>query len=125
MSQTIYRTKTSNLTILKVEEKDVAHDGGDNPKEASDSNVEDHVGVSQHNKMNSTKSGNKLANSVTWDESTIDNEMMNRKKSKKCCIFHKKRDFGESSSSSDDESDSDNTSEDDKCIGGCASKRCQ
>ena len=39
---------------------------------------------------------------VTWDESVIDNEFMNKKKSNKCCIYHKPRRW--------DESDSDETS---------------
>ena len=42
---------------------------------------------------------------VTWDESVIDNEHMNKRKSNKCCIFHKKREFNESSSEDDDSSD--------------------
>ena len=45
---------------------------------------------------------------VTWHESVIDNEHMNKRKSNKCCIFHKKQDTYESSSeeSSDSESES-------------------
>ena len=41
---------------------------------------------------------------VTWHESVIDNEHMNKRKSKKCCIFHKKLDID--SSSEEDSSDS-------------------
>ena len=41
---------------------------------------------------------------VTWHESVIDNEHMNKRKSKKCCIFHKKLDID--SSSEEDTSDS-------------------
>ena len=41
---------------------------------------------------------------VTWHESVIDNEHMNKRKSNKCCIFHKKLDID--SSSEEDSSDS-------------------
>ena len=42
---------------------------------------------------------------VTWHESVIDNEHMNKRKSKKCCIFHKYQEcYG---SSEEDTSDSD------------------
>ncbi|KAH8738625.1 hypothetical protein FG386_000620 [Cryptosporidium ryanae] len=50
---------------------------------------------------------NKSLLNVTWDKSTIDNEMMNKKKSKKCCIYHKKREFGESSSEDECSSEDD------------------
>ena len=43
---------------------------------------------------------------VTWHESVIDNEHMNKRKSKKCCIFHRSRSKYESSSE-EDSSDSD------------------
>ena len=42
---------------------------------------------------------------VTWHESVIDNEHMNKRKSKKCCIFHKNQECY--SSSEEDTSDSD------------------
>jgi len=38
---------------------------------------------------------------VTWHESVIDNEHMNKRKSKKCCIFHRSRSQYESSSEED------------------------
>ena len=50
---------------------------------------------------------------VSWHESVIDNEHMNKKKSNKCCIFHRQNECYESSEessdydSSDDETDSD------------------
>ena len=44
---------------------------------------------------------------VTWHESVIDNEHMNKRKSNICCIFHKKQDFSDSSCD-EDTSDSDN-----------------
>ena len=50
---------------------------------------------------------------VTWHESVIDNEHMNKKKSNKCCIFHRRNECYESSDessdydTSDDETDSD------------------
>jgi len=34
---------------------------------------------------------------VTWHESVIDNEHMNKRKSNKCCIFHKKQEIDSSS----------------------------
>lgn len=37
---------------------------------------------------------------VTWDESVIDNEFMNKKSSKKCCIFRKPKNFDQSSDES-------------------------
>ena len=49
---------------------------------------------------------------VTWHESVIDNEHMNKKKSNKCCIFHMQNECYESSDESsdydisDDETDS-------------------
>ena len=43
---------------------------------------------------------------VTWHESVIDNEHMNKRKSNKCCIFHKKQDICDSSSDSSSDSDS-------------------
>ena len=43
---------------------------------------------------------------VTWHESVIDNEHMNKRKSNKCCIFHKRRDILYNSSS-EESSDSD------------------
>ena len=42
---------------------------------------------------------------VTWHESVIDNEHMNKRKSNKCCIFHKNQECY--SSSEEDTSDSD------------------
>ena len=48
----------------------------------------------------------KKAKTVTWHESVIDNEHMNKKKSNQCCIFHKKRPYYESSSE-EESSDSD------------------
>ena len=44
---------------------------------------------------------------VTWHESVIDNEHMNKRKSNKCCIFHKRRDICDSSSEESSDSDSD------------------
>ena len=44
---------------------------------------------------------------VTWHESVIDNEHMNKRKSNICCIFHKKQDFSDSSCD-EETSDSDN-----------------
>ena len=44
---------------------------------------------------------------ITWHESVIDNEHMNKRKSNICCIFHKKQDFSDSSCD-EDTSDSDN-----------------
>ena len=41
---------------------------------------------------------------VTWDESVIDNEFMNKKKSNKCCIYHKPRKWDESDSEDSDSS---------------------
>lgn len=46
---------------------------------------------------------------VTWDPSTVDNELMNKKKSKSCCIFHRKRSW-DSSDDNDSDSDSDSDS---------------
>ena len=43
---------------------------------------------------------------VTWHESVIDNEHMNKRKSKKCCIFHKYQECYDTSSE-EDTSDSD------------------
>ena len=43
---------------------------------------------------------------VTWHESVIDNEHMNKRKSKKCCIFHKNQECYDTSSE-EDTSDSD------------------
>ncbi|KAH7649669.1 hypothetical protein FG379_000929 [Cryptosporidium bovis] len=65
----------------------------------------------QDGNANDSKERNKSLLNVTWDESAIDNEMMNKKKSKKCCIYHKKREFGESSSSSEDELSSEECNE--------------
>ena len=53
---------------------------------------------------------------VTWHESVIDNEHMNKRKSNKCCIFHKAYNItgifhGLSDSGSDSDSDSDSDSE--------------
>ena len=39
---------------------------------------------------------------VTWHESVIDNEHMNKKKSNKCCIFHRQNECYESSEESSD-----------------------
>ena len=51
---------------------------------------------------------------VTWHESVIDNEHMNKKKSNKCCIFHRQNECYESSEeSSDYDSSDDETSDDD------------
>ena len=44
---------------------------------------------------------------VTWHESVIDNEHMNKRKSNKCCIFHKKQEFSDSSCEESSDSDSD------------------
>ena len=41
---------------------------------------------------------------VTWDESVIDNEFMNKKKSNKCCIYHKPRRWDESDTEETDDS---------------------
>jgi protein phosphatase 1 regulatory subunit 11 len=46
---------------------------------------------------------------VKWDQTTVDNEHMNKKKSKCCCIYEKPKVFGESSSSEEDEDDHDCT----------------
>ena len=43
---------------------------------------------------------------VTWHESVIDNEHMNKRKSNKCCIFHRQHAFSESESE-DETSDED------------------
>ncbi|KAL7068889.1 putative protein phosphatase inhibitor [Cryptosporidium serpentis] len=48
---------------------------------------------------------NKSGSRVYWDESTVDNEFMNKRKSKKCCIYHKPKEFGESSSEDDSENE--------------------
>uniref|UniRef100_A0A0G4IF07 Protein phosphatase inhibitor n=1 Tax=Chromera velia CCMP2878 TaxID=1169474 RepID=A0A0G4IF07_9ALVE len=56
-------------------------------------------------------------NRVSWDETAVDNEFMNKKKSKKCCIFHKKRAFGESSSES--EADDEGKHKHQGCHKGC------
>ncbi len=50
------------------------------------------------------------SNNVTFDQSVIDNENMNKKSSKKCCIYHKPKEFGESSSESDFDSELDGDS---------------
>jgi protein phosphatase 1 regulatory subunit 11 len=44
---------------------------------------------------------------VTWHESVIDNEHMNKRKSNKCCIFHPQHNLNDCSSDSDSDSDSD------------------
>ena len=44
---------------------------------------------------------------VTWHESVIDNEHMNKRKSNKCCIFHRKQDSSDSSCEESSDSDSD------------------
>ena len=44
---------------------------------------------------------------VTWHESVIDNEHMNKRKSNKCCIFHKKQELSDSSCEESSDSDSD------------------
>ena len=44
---------------------------------------------------------------VTWHESVIDNEHMNKRKSNKCCIFHKKQEFCDSSCEESSDSDGD------------------
>ena len=44
---------------------------------------------------------------VTWHESVIDNEHMNKRKSNICCIFHKKQAFSDSSCEESSDSDSD------------------
>ncbi|KAL5369291.1 hypothetical protein CPHLJ_4g3940 [Cryptosporidium parvum] len=114
MSQTIYKTNT--LTILKVEDNDKLNNSSDNTNNTNNnSKIEDKEEIIQDSNINNDldykKIHRKSTNSVTWDESAIDNEMMNKKKSKKCCIFHKKRNFGESSSSeSDSDSESDSSS---------------
>ena len=53
---------------------------------------------------------------VTWHESVIDNEHMNKRKSNKCCIFHKAYNLtgiplNMNDESSDSDSDSDSDSE--------------
>ncbi|EEA08583.1 protein phosphatase inhibitor, putative [Cryptosporidium muris RN66] len=55
--------------------------------------------------QNKPKESNKSGSRVCWDESTVDNEFMNKRKSKKCCIYHKPKQFGESSSEDDSESE--------------------
>ena len=42
---------------------------------------------------------------VSWTETTVDNEHLNKKKSKCCCIYKKPRAFDESSSESEGEDD--------------------
>ena len=42
---------------------------------------------------------------VTWHESVIDNEHMNKRKSNKCCIFHKRQEWYDNSSDSDSDSE--------------------
>ena len=44
---------------------------------------------------------------VTWHESVVDNEHMNKRKSNKCCIFHKKQELSDSSCEESSDSDSD------------------
>ena len=44
---------------------------------------------------------------VTWHESVIDNEHMNKRKSNKCCIFHRKQDSSDSPCEESSDSDSD------------------
>lgn len=130
MSQTIYRTDTSNLTVLRVDNRD---SNERNKAGASDDKNDDQMGMQELNASRkgdtkvevgrletgtrNLKTRNKSSNSVTWDESAIDNEKMNKRKSKKCCIFHKRRSFGESSSSEDSSCSSDD--EEDKCTGNC------
>ena len=50
------------------------------------------------------KSKEKKEIHVTWDESVIDNEFMNKKKSNKCCIYHKPRRWDESDTEETDSS---------------------
>ena len=44
---------------------------------------------------------------VTWHESVIDNEHMNKRKSNICCIFHKKQEVSDSSCGESSDSDGD------------------
>ena len=44
---------------------------------------------------------------VTWHESVIDNEHMNKKKSNKCCIFHRQNECYECNESNEESSDYD------------------
>jgi len=55
---------------------------------------------------------------VTWDESIINNEGLNRKSSKRCCIFHKKKEFAESDTESDEENDNDGNDSSSSSSGG-------
>ncbi|KAJ1511314.1 hypothetical protein HMI54_012902 [Coelomomyces lativittatus] len=48
---------------------------------------------------------------VTWDETVVDNEFLNKKKSKLCCIFHKQRNFDDPDTDSESESDSESGSD--------------
>ncbi|OII72696.1 uncharacterized protein cubi_01646 [Cryptosporidium ubiquitum] len=136
MSQTIYKTDTNTLTILKVENKCNIQQNTENEsrhisenlldrKELSATEYNEEINKDYNINQNIDKTHRKSTNNVTWDESAIDNEMMNKKKSKKCCIFHKKRNFGESSSSdSDTDSDSDDNG-DDQDTYNCKNKRNQ
>lgn len=46
---------------------------------------------------------------VTWDESVIDNENLNRRKTKICCIFHPTDEDGSRECDSDSDSSSDSS----------------
>jgi len=80
------------------------------PYQYNDETVADEVDTNQRdlNSMDMLQLTLRPRPSVTWDESVINNEGMNRKSSKRCCIFHKKKDFGESSSESDEDSQGNN-----------------
>ncbi|KAK6590100.1 hypothetical protein RS030_182702 [Cryptosporidium xiaoi] len=97
ISENFNVTDSSNNATSSYSKRELKVSNSD--KQAQDSNTKD------------TKERNKSLLNVTWDESAIDNEMMNKKKSKKCCIYHKKREFGESSSSSEDELSSEECNE--------------
>ncbi|KAH8583273.1 uncharacterized protein ELE39_003479 [Cryptosporidium sp. chipmunk genotype I] len=121
MSQTIYKTDTNILTILKVEDNDKCSNHSDstniltNNSNTITAKIENSKEINQDLNFNEKEGCRKIhrksTNTVTWDESAVDNEMMNKKRSKKCCIFHKRKNFGESSSS---ESESESESESDR-----------
>ncbi|ESN96720.1 hypothetical protein HELRODRAFT_163817 [Helobdella robusta] len=56
-------------------------------------------------KLTQSANTNGTERRVQWAETTVDNELMNKKKSKCCCIYTKPRAFGESDSESEDEDD--------------------
>ncbi|KAF7455747.1 protein phosphatase inhibitor protein [Cryptosporidium felis] len=113
MSRVVSETNTGKITLLTISE----NQGGDernSPRESENQVLEGIEPKATGSPRECETEGNRDSKnskarrslSVTWDDSAIDNEMMNKKKSKKCCIFHKKRDFGESSSSSSESSES-------------------